>query len=125
MIGWLDGHVLHHHANGAVVLDVGGVGYEVHVATADEFLTGEPLELFIYTVVRADAILLFGFKTYADREFFELLLVTPGVGPSTALAALRTMPTNELASAIETATPSGWGRFRASAPRPPVASSWN
>ena len=101
MIGWLDGHVLHHHANGAVVLDVGGVGYEVHVATADEFLTGEPLELFIYTVVRADAILLFGFKTYADREFFELLLVTPGVGPSTALAALRTMPTNELASAIE------------------------
>ena len=86
MIGWLGGHVLHRHPNGAVVLDVGGVGYEVHVATADEFLTGEPLELFIYTVVRADAILLFGFKTYADREFFELLLVTPGVGPSTKAA---------------------------------------
>jgi Holliday junction DNA helicase RuvA len=97
MIGWLGGHVLHHHANGAVVLDVAGVGYEVHVATCDEFRSGEPLELFVYTVVRADAILLYGFKTYADRE----LLVTPGVGPSTALAALRTMPTNELAGAIE------------------------
>lgn len=101
MIGWLGGHVLHQHANGAVVLDVGGVGYEVHVATSEDFHNGEPLELFVYTVVRADAILLYGFKSYADREFFELLLVTPGVGPSTALAALRTMPTNELASAIE------------------------
>jgi Holliday junction DNA helicase RuvA len=44
---------------------------------------------------------LYGFKSYADREFFELLLVTPGVGPSTALAALRAMPIEELASAIE------------------------
>jgi Holliday junction DNA helicase RuvA len=101
MIGWLGGHVLHRHANGAVVLDVGGVGYEVNVATCEPFSSGEPLELFVYTVVRADAIVLYGFRTYAEREFFELLLVTPGVGPSTALAALRTMTTKELASAIE------------------------
>jgi Holliday junction DNA helicase RuvA len=103
MIGWLGGHVLHRHANGAVVLDVQGVGYEVHVASNEEFHAGEPLELFVYTVVRDDAIVLYGFRTYADREFFELLLVTPGVGPSTALAALRTMSTNELASAIDSA----------------------
>ena len=51
--------------------------------------------------MRDDAILLYGFVTYEDREFFELLLVTPGVGPSTALAALRTMTTGELATAIE------------------------
>lgn len=101
MIGWLGGHVLHQYVNGAVVLDVSGVGYEVQVATSDQFRSGEPLELFIYTVVRADAIVLYGFKSYADREFFELLLVTPGVGPSTALAALRTMATDELALAIE------------------------
>lgn len=101
MIGWLGGHVLHQYANGAVVLDVSGVGYEVQVATSDPFRSGEPLELFIYTVVRADAIVLYGFKSYADREFFELLLVTPGVGPSTALAALRTMAADELALAIE------------------------
>jgi Holliday junction DNA helicase RuvA len=101
MIGWLAGHVLHRHANGAVVLDVQGVGYEVHVATVDEFRPGEPLELFIYTVVRADAIVLFGFVQYEDREFFEMLLVTPGVGPATALAALRMASRNELAAAIE------------------------
>jgi len=101
VIGWLSGRVLHYREDGALVLDVSGVGYEVHVATSDRFSVDEPLELFIYTVVRADAILLYGFKSYADREFFELLLATPGVGPSTALAALRTMPTNELAAAIE------------------------
>jgi Holliday junction DNA helicase RuvA len=101
VIGWLSGHVLHHYVNGAVVLDVSGVGYEVHVATSDVFSDGEPLELFVYTVVRADAIVLYGFKSFADREFFELLLATPGVGPSTALAALRTMSTDELAGAIE------------------------
>ena len=101
MIGWLGGRVLHYHDNGALVLDVSGVGYEVHVATSDQFDIGLDLELFVYTVVRADAILLYGFKSYADRELFEMLLVTPGVGPSTALAALRTMPTNELAAAIE------------------------
>ena len=101
MIGWLHGTILHHHASGAVVLDVHGVGYEVHVASYDEYRIGDVVELFIYTVVRADAILLYGFASYEDREFFELLLATPGVGPSTALAALRTMTTGELATAIE------------------------
>jgi Holliday junction DNA helicase RuvA len=101
MIGWLGGSVVHNYPNGAVVVDVNGVGYEVHVASAQQFRTGESVEFCIYTVVRADAILLYGFTSFADREFFELLLITPGVGPSTALAALRTMSTNELALAIE------------------------
>lgn len=101
MIGWLQGQVLHHHRSGATVLDVHGVGYEVHVASFDNYQAGDLVALFIYTVVRADAILLYGFESYGDREFFEMLLVTPGVGPSTALAAMRTMTTAELASAIE------------------------
>ena len=82
MIGWLCGRVLHYQDDGALVLDVAGVGYEVHVATSDRFTIDEPLELFVYTSVRADAIVLYGFKSYGDREFFELLLATPGVGPS-------------------------------------------
>lgn len=101
MIGWLSGYVVHQFANGALVLDVKGVGYEVHVASSDSFASGEPLELYVYTVVRDDALLLYGFSTCADREFFELLLVTPGVGPSTALAALRTMSVDELSAAID------------------------
>ncbi len=101
MIGWLAGRALFRQANDAVVVDVAGVGYEVHVASSDDVALGEPIELFVYTVVRADAIILFGFETFEDRAFFELLLVTPGVGPSTALGALRTMSVNELAMAIE------------------------
>ena len=64
-------------------------------------LFDELVELFIFTVVREDSIQLFGFHTLEDREFFELLLATPGVGPSTALGALRTMSVAELAFAIE------------------------
>jgi Holliday junction DNA helicase RuvA len=101
MIGWLRGRVVHQHLSGTIVLDVNGVGYEVSVGSSQSYRSGEDLELFVYTVVRSDAIVLYGFETYADREFFELLLITPGVGPSTALAALRTMNTNELAGAIE------------------------
>lgn len=100
MIGWLEGEVRHRLPNGAVVVDVRGVGYEVHVAR-DDFTAGDPASLFIYTVVRDDAISLYGFVTFEEREFFEMLLATPGVGPSTALGALRTMTTTELALAIE------------------------
>lgn len=101
MIGWLSGRVVHGLRNGAVVVDVQGVGYEVHVAASTPPATDSLVELSVYTVVRDDAIQLFGFSTVEDREFFELLLATPGVGPSTALGALRTMSVEELALAIE------------------------
>lgn len=101
MIGWLSGRVVHQLRNGALLVDVQGVGYEVHVASRELPPFDEVIELFIFTVVREDAIQLFGFHTIEDREFFELLLVTPGVGPSTALGALRTMSVAELAFAIE------------------------
>jgi Holliday junction DNA helicase RuvA len=93
--------VLHQLRNGALLVDVQGVGYEVHVASSEPAPFDELVELFIFTVVREDAIQLFGFRTIEDREFFEMLLVTPGVGPSTALGALRTMSVAELALAIE------------------------
>jgi Holliday junction DNA helicase RuvA len=100
MIGWLEGEVRHRLPSGAVVVDVRGVGYEVHVAR-DGFAPGDPARLFVHTVVRDDAISLYGFLTFEERELFEMLLATPGVGPSTALGALRTMTTAELAAAIE------------------------
>ncbi len=101
MIGWLQGRVVSVHSSGSLVLNVNGVGYEVHLASGGTVGRGDDIELFIHTVVRADAIVLYGFESLDDREFFSTLLVTPGVGPSTALAALRTMPTEELRVAIE------------------------
>ena len=100
MIAWLHAQVLH-HKDGALVLDVHDVGYEVSVASVDDYRIGDVVDLFIFTSVRADSIVLYGFASYEDREFFELLLATPGVGPSTALAALRTMTTGELATCID------------------------
>ena len=100
MIAWLRGRVVWTDASGAVVVDVNGVGYEVHVATGD-LRDGDEVEIFVYTQVRADAIVLYGFSSLEEREFFTLLLATPGVGPSTALAALRTMTVEELRRAID------------------------
>ncbi len=77
MIGWLHGQVLHHHKDGAVVLDVHDVGYEVSVASQADYRVGDVVDLYIFTAVRDDAIVLYGFPSYLDREFFELLLVTP------------------------------------------------
>ncbi len=100
MIGWLAGEVRFRTAGGAVVVDVGGVGYEVNVAR-DGFSPGDEARLFVFTSVRDDAITLYGFTSFEERELFELLIATPGVGPATALGALRTMSTAELAEAIE------------------------
>lgn len=101
MIGYLSGRVLANLPTGASIVDVNGVGYEVHVASTEPPGVDTPVDLAIYTVVRADAIVLYGFETFEERAFFSQLLATPGVGPSTALAALRTMPMAVLAQAIE------------------------
>ncbi len=102
MIGSLRGRVHARLPNGAVVVDVGGVGYEVHVASSDPPKLNDVVELAIYTAVRSDAIVLYGFASFDERSFFTMLLATPGVGPATALTALRTMTMAELAAAIET-----------------------
>ncbi len=88
--------------DGSVILDVGGVGYEVFVplGAAGRLPTEGPLTLFVHTHVREDAITLFGFATEADRRAFRALLAVSGVGPKLALAILGRLPAEELASAI-------------------------
>jgi len=81
--------VLHHHKDGAIVLDVHDVGYEVSVASR-RTTASVTSSISIFTV-RDDAICS-TVPSYLDREFFELLLVTPGVGPRPP-RGLRTMST--------------------------------
>ena len=100
MIGWLAGVVRRNDA-GLVILDVGGVGYQVHLASRHDVVVGSSLELHVRTAVRDDTILLYGFLEVEERDLFDQLLATPGVGPSTALAALRTMEMADLVNAIE------------------------
>jgi Holliday junction DNA helicase RuvA len=84
-----------------MIVDVNGVGYEVSLASTSLYTVGDSVELYIHTVVRPDALILYGFTSLDDRHLFETLLATPGVGPSTALGALRTLGASELAAAIE------------------------
>jgi Holliday junction DNA helicase RuvA len=104
MIGRLTGKVVAQEAEGAVVVDVAGVGYEVLVplgtvgrAASDE---GGRCTLYVHTHAREDALTLFGFATEADRLTFRTLIGVSNVGPRTALAVLSALPAEELARAI-------------------------
>jgi holliday junction DNA helicase RuvA len=102
MIGKLKG-LIESYGQDYVILDVGGVGYEVHCSarTLQELPgIGQPATLSIETHVREDQIRLFGFVTEIEREWFRLLQTVQGVGAKVALSVLGTLKPSELASAI-------------------------
>ena len=83
-----------------LVLDVGGVGYDLAVPLRDAFPDGGRVRAWTHLVVREDAHLLFGFATRETRDLFRLLLTVRGVGPGMALGLLSTMSQDELLEAI-------------------------
>ncbi|PXA03992.1 Holliday junction branch migration protein RuvA [Coraliomargarita sinensis] len=87
-----------------VVLDVAGVGYEVHipVTTAEKVPPiGQPCSLFTQAVYREDSASLYGFATRDDRDFFRLLVEkVSGIGPKIAISMLSRMSPELLRSAI-------------------------
>lgn len=86
-----------------LIVDVAGVGYRVSVPLslmAQMPPIGQPVELYIHTQVREDAIQLFGFPAPADQELFELLITVNGVGPKVALALMSVLSHDQLAEAI-------------------------
>src|SRR6186713_2974556 len=102
MIGKLKG-LIDSYGEDYVILDVGGVGYQIHCSARTlQALPapGEAAVLSIETHVREDQIRLFGFRTDLEREWFRLLQTVQGVGAKVALAVLGTLKPAELASAI-------------------------
>jgi holliday junction DNA helicase RuvA len=87
-------------AGGAVVVDVQGVGYLVHATPSVHRLGDGEVTIEIHTVVRDDALQLYGFATADERELFELLLGVSGVGPKVALAIVSGSSPSELRRAI-------------------------
>ena len=102
MIGKLKG-VVDSYGEDFIILDVQGVGYQVHCSARTlQALPakGEPVTLSIETHVREDQIKLFGFQSDVEREWFRLLQTVQGVGTKVALAVLSTLSTADLANAI-------------------------
>ena len=93
MIGKLKGIVESYGAD-YIILDVGGVGYQVHCSPrtlAALPAQGEAATLSIETYVREDQIKLFGFASDLEREWFRLLQTVQGVGAKVALSVLGTL----------------------------------
>ncbi len=102
MIAYLSGKLLEKEAN-SVIVDVGGVGYDVMIPLStfyDLGEIGEDVSLRIFTYVREDTLQLFGFKTIRERELFLLLISVSGIGPKSAITALSGMSADEIIGAI-------------------------
>lgn len=110
MIGRLSGRIADEAADGTVVLDVHGVGYEVvlPIGSLGRLLanaglrssTDAEVTVFVHTHVREDALQLFGFATREDRAAFRALIGVSSIGPKIAMAVLGALPGPELALTV-------------------------
>jgi Holliday junction DNA helicase RuvA len=102
MIARLRGRLLE-KAPEQIVVDVGGVGYQLFVSLNAFYRLPNPgveIDLYVHTHVREDALQLYGFLDAAERALFLLLLQVATIGPKVALAVLSGMDTPDLESAI-------------------------
>jgi Holliday junction DNA helicase RuvA len=102
MIGSLRGKLTDKRPN-QILLDVGGVGYQVLIPLSTFAVLGalhDETTLLIHTHVREDQLSLYGFLTAREKQCFELLISASGVGPSLALKILSGMGIEELVPAI-------------------------
>lgn len=103
MIGRLVGHLVSDDPP-HLLLDVGGVGYELTCPLGTpgraERAAGGELILSVHTVLRQDALELFGFASPLERQAFRRLITIPGIGPRLAVAVLSVLPPEELAEVV-------------------------
>jgi Holliday junction DNA helicase RuvA len=102
MIGRLSGTLVEKNPP-QLLVDVGGVGYEVDVPMSTFYNLphlGERVTLLTHFIVREDAQLLYGFLTASERAAFREVIRISGVGPRTALSILSGLSVNDLAQAV-------------------------
>ncbi len=103
MIGRLTGKLVEKHPP-ALLLEVGGVGYELEAPMSTFYALPEPGEritLHTHLVVREDAHLLYGFASCEERQLFRSLIKVNGVGPKLALALLSGITVAEFARSVQ------------------------
>lgn len=104
MIGRLRGALVAVHAAG-VVVDVGGIGYDIVMtpaAIAGLPAIGEEIVVHTHLQVREDDLSLYGFGAAADRDLFRIIISASGVGPKVGMALLATLRPDQLRRAIAT-----------------------
>lgn len=101
MIAFLKGRLAHKEPT-HVIVEVGGVGYQVTIslATFSDIKDQENILLYTHLAIREDAHILFGFSSEAEKKLFQQLISVNGVGPSTAIVMLSYMNSAELKNAI-------------------------
>jgi len=105
MIARLKGTVIEKSTQ-RLLLDVGGVGYEVMIPLSTFYELpepGKPVSLRIYTHVREDTLALFGFLTGKEKTVFTHLIQISGIGPKLANTILSGLPVDDLVQAVATA----------------------
>jgi len=104
MIAYLSGKLLEKQAN-TVIVDVGGIGYEVTIPLSTFYELGEvgsDVQLRIFTYVREDALQLFGFKTEREKLLYMKLISVQGIGAKSGITMLSGMNADEIIVAIRT-----------------------
>lgn len=102
MIGHLRGRLVDKQPN-RLLVDVGGVGYDLNVPLSTFYELGEPgtdVSVRVHTHVREDTLALFGFATKLELDVFERLISISGVGPRLALAVLSGIEPPDLVRAV-------------------------
>jgi len=103
MIGFLRGRIADKQLN-TLIVDVQGVGYEVHVPLSTFYDAGDQgaeITLRNHTHVREDALQLYGFLTELERQLFERLISVSGIGPKLAIAVLSGMDSRDLLACVQ------------------------
>jgi len=102
MIAKISGSLAHKEP-GEVIIDVGGVGYQLFISLGVFYRLpeiGKPVSLFVHTHVREDALQLFGFLEYQEKQTFLLMNGVSGIGPKLAIGILSGIPSKELVRAL-------------------------
>ena len=104
MIGYLKGNIVKKEQD-SVILDVNGVGYQLHI-TMNTLLglphEGEETEFYVHTHVREDNITLYGFTEDIEKTVFTTLIGVSGIGPKLGLTMLSNLKTPDILKAIAT-----------------------
>lgn len=86
----------------SLVIDVGGIGYEIYcdMFTLSSLKVGDITKIYTYLSVKEDSMTLYGFKDKSFKDMFETLISVNSVGPKVALKALSTLKPDEIALAV-------------------------